>query len=224
MNNIRIVCLSDTHDKQRPPDGAKRVGATFTGIEVPDGDLVVHAGDFTGTGTPWQIMQAGLWFSSLPHKSKIFIAGNHDFGFEKRKKESIENFPNCTYLEDSGIEIEGLKIYGSPHQPWFFDWAFNLQRGPEIRKKWDLIPDDTDILITHGPPMGILDKNREGDSVGCEELYDTIFTRLKKLKLHIFGHIHEGYGQVEINGIQFINASICTRNYHATNKPIVIDL
>jgi len=91
------------------------------------------------------------------------------------------------------VIIEGVKFYGSPWQPRFFDWAFNLDRGEEIKKKWDLIPMDTDVLITHGPPYGILDLTHEGEKVGCEELMKAVL-RVQP-KIHIFGHIHEAYGE-----------------------------
>jgi Icc-related predicted phosphoesterase len=98
------------------------------------------------------------WLGTLPHKHKIVICGNHDLCFEDNPKEARKLMKNAHYLEDETIEIEGLKFYGSPWQPEFHNWAFNLNRGEEIKKKWDLIPNDTDVLITHGPPYGILDK------------------------------------------------------------------
>ncbi|MBC7410804.1 MAG: metallophosphoesterase, partial [Arcicella sp.] len=103
------------------------------------------------------------WMGSLPHRHKVVIAGNHDFFFEKYPKEAKRLITNATYLNDSGILIEGLHIWGSPIQPWFYDWAFNRKRGKDIRKHWDLIPTNTDILITHGPPFGILDATERGE-------------------------------------------------------------
>lgn len=211
MIHIRIICISDTHSQHE-------------NLTIPDGDILIHSGDATYKGTPFEIMKFGLWFCSLPHKMKIFVSGNHDWMMQRQERDALEHLSGCIYLKDSSVEVDGFKIWGSPWQPFFYDWAFNLQRGEEIQKKWDLIPVETNILITHGPPFEILDKNLEGEHCGCQNLRDTIFSRLKNLKLHVFGHIHEGYGQTEVNGIKFVNASICTRAYKPTNPPIVIDL
>jgi Icc-related predicted phosphoesterase len=102
------------------------------------------------------------------------------------------------------------------------DWAFNLQRGPALREKWALIPEGTDVLITHGPPFGILDWTARGERVGCEDLLEAV--RRVKPRLHVFGHIHEGYGEHEQDGTRFVNASICTEAYQPTNAPIVVDV
>jgi hypothetical protein len=126
------------------------------------------------------------------------------------------------YLEDSGIEIAGVKFWGSPWQPEFYDWAFNLPRGQALADKWALIPDDIDVLITHGPPLGILDQVITGDHVGCADLLEAV--QLIKPKVHIFGHIHEGYGRIEQNGTVFINASVCTARYRPINPPIVVEV
>lgn len=211
----RIVCLSDTHNLHDQ-------------INVPNGDILIHAGDSTNRGTAEEIYNFAKWFSNLPHKNKVFIAGNHDFFFEDDglEKETIDFFfPNCIYLQDSFALIENLKIYGSPWQPRFFDWAFNLNRGAELAEKWKLIPEDTDILITHGPPNGILDEVPRLYSIentGCEELRKRV--EIVRPKLHVFGHIHCGYGQVEDFGVKFINAANCDEQYNATNAPIIIEL
>jgi len=130
-----------------------------------------------------------------------------------------------TYLQDSGCEIEGVKFWGSPWQPWFFDWAFNLERGEQLRRKWALIPDDTDVLITHGPPAGILDLCPDGRRVGCGDLR----LRVEQIEpmAHIFGHIHHSAGQVEPlvgRRTRFINAAICDESYLPTNPVQVIGL
>lgn len=117
------------------------------------------------------------------------------------------------------MTLEGIKFYGSPWQPWFFDWAFNLQRGAEIRAKWDLIPLDTDVLITHGPAFGILDKTTRGARVGCEELLKVI--EQVKPQLHVFGHIHEAYGIYSNDNLSFVNASNCDVQFNLVNPPIV---
>ncbi len=209
----RIVCLSDTHNANEQ-------------IAVPDGDILIHAGDATITGTFDEILKFDKWFANLPHKIKIFVAGNHDWLFETNNSYARALLSrNVIYLQDSFIEIEGLKIYGSPWQPRFFDWAFNLNRGAELAEKWKLIPNDTDILITHGPPFGILDEVPRQfwvENTGCEELIKKV--EEIRPKLHLFGHIHCGYGTTEKFGVKFINASNCNESYEPSNPPIVFDL
>lgn len=161
------------------------------------------------------------FLGTLPHKHKIIIAGNHDFCFEKDSAEARACLTNCTYLEDEEVTVEGIKIYGSPWQPWFFNWAFNLKRGLELRKKWDLIPSDTDILVTHGPPFGYLDKTLRGEEVGCVDLREVV--EEIRPKYHIFGHIHEAVGQDSNKHTQFINASICNLRNEPVNSPVIID-
>lgn len=213
----RIVCISDTHNCNER-------------IEVPDGEILIHAGDATTVGTQEQIRRFSDWFASLPHPHKVFVAGNHDWLFEKdndRARSLLD--PAIVYLQDSAIEIDGLKIYGSPWQPRFFDWAFNLNRGQEMAEKWAMIPDDIDILITHGPPYGILDlvpRSGWDENTGCEELRKWVekITKVGRLKLHVFGHIHCGYGVHDDFGVKFVNASTCDEQYDPTQPPIVIDL
>lgn len=214
---MKIVCLSDTHNIHNE-------------IVVPDGDLLIHAGDATARGTIDEVRAFNMWFTSLPHKYKVFVAGNHDWLFEKNNEIAREILSsNIIYLQDSAVEIEGLKIYGSPWQPRFYDWAFNLNRGAELAEKWELIPDDTNILVTHGPPNGVLDEvpRQWGiENTGCEELRKRIDTLAEKdhLKLHVFGHIHCGYGRTEQNGVTFVNASNCDEQYLPTQPAIVVEL
>lgn len=131
----------------------------------------------------------------------------------------IEEFG--VYLEDEPYVWEGLTIYGSPWQPRFFNWAFNLPRGQPLREKWDRIPDACDILVTHTPPRFTLDRTRFGQSVGCEELVKAV-ERVKP-KVHLFGHIHEAYGVRTNADIMSINASICTVRYAPTQAPVALD-
>ncbi|MFC1679413.1 metallophosphatase domain-containing protein [Elusimicrobiota bacterium] len=206
---MRIVCIADTHSR-------------YEGLEIPDGDILIHAGDLTSLGRPAEVVEAADFLQRLPHRHKIVIAGNHDFLFEREpeKAEAVIARSGCTYLLDTEVEVEGLRIYGSPWQPWFGDWAFNLGRGYDIRQKWDLIPKGIDILVTHGPPRGILDEMTSGERVGCEELLEKV--RELKPKWHVFGHIHEGYGQVKDGDTEFVNASICDIRYDPINKPRVL--
>ena len=213
----RIVCISDTHNCNEE-------------IVVPDGDLLIHSGDAVTSGTLLEIERFFRWFEQLPHKQKVLIAGNHDWAYQLQPEMVRTLIPDSIiYLQDSSIEIGGLKIYGSPWQPRFFDWAFNLNRGPEMAEKWAMIPEDIDVLITHGPPNGILDLvPRKGwdENTGCEELRNRVeqIAAFGRLKLHVFGHIHCGYGVHEEFGMKFVNASTCDEQYNPTNPPIVIDL
>jgi predicted phosphohydrolase len=218
---MRIVCLSDTHNRH-------------AAIRVPEGDLLLHAGDATMHGTPEEIRAFDAWLGTLPHPHKVVIAGNHDWLFQREPEAARALITNAVYLEDSGATIGGLRLWGSPWQPWFLDWAFNLRRGRPLREKWDRVPPETDVLVTHGPPFGIRDRVRKlfpgaiglalgrGESVGCEELLEAV-GRLRP-RLHLFGHIHEGYGTEQRDGTAFVNASSCDARYRAVNAPIVIDL
>jgi Icc-related predicted phosphoesterase len=214
---VRAVCVSDTHEKHG-----------IMTSPIPEGDLLIHAGDIMSSGyDPDAIENFCTWFSSQPHPNKVVTPGNHDRFCQTYPDEVLEIFNQYSdihYLVDDCCTISGLKIYGSPWQPWFYDWAFNLQRGKEIAEKWKLIPDDVDILITHGPPYGIRDKvRRDGLNVGCEDLLDRL-QQLSNLKLHVFGHIHEAYGALTKNGITYVNASICTLQYYPLNKPVVVEV
>lgn len=222
---MRIVFISDTHtrhDEMRVP--------------VPDGDILIHAGDATMMGRMGEIAAFGAWFRHQPHKHKVFVAGNHDWMFEKNVTlaKSLLNqgligenktSSDVVYLQDNEVTIDGVRIYGSPWQPRFYDWAFNLDRGETIKRKWDMIPEGLDVLITHGPPMGIGDQISPvlgGDHLGCEELMSAV--NRAKPKIHVFGHIHGGYGKTQYEDTLFINASICDEKYEAVHEATVIDL
>ena len=205
----RIVCISDTHNLQGK-------------ITVPDGDILVHAGDIGAESHVSAVANLDYWFGQLPHKHKIIIPGNHDFWIRDHQQYVVDSMQHATMLIDKEITVEGLKFWGSPWQPWFHDWAWNLPRGKALEQVWSLIPDDTDVLITHGPPRNILDKVRYGGNEGCDDLRKRVFE--VKPKLHVFGHIHEGYGQEEIDGIQFVNASAWMHFNGTMKPPIVVDV
>jgi len=207
---LNLVLISDTH-------------GLHDQLSLPSGDIILHAGDVSSRGTEKEIIEFLDWFKDLNYQHKIFIPGNHDFFFEKKSPKTIAAIipPSVTYLNDSGVEIEGVKIWGSPITPWFFDWAFNRQRGTEIKKHWDLIPSDTDILMTHGPVHGILDKTIAGVAAGCKELLKKIEN--SNIKLHLSGHIHEGYGERVVNGVRYINASVLNVRYRQVNAPVTLD-
>ncbi len=208
---MKIITISDTHGQHDQ-------------LSLPKGDMIIHAGDVSSRGHKSEVDRFLRWYSQLDYKYKIFIAGNHDFYFENTPKQVIEDLipDNLIYLNDSGIEIEGLKIWGSPIQPWFHNWAFNRQRGVDIKKHWDLIPTDTDFLITHGPPLDILDRTMSGEAVGCKDLLDKVLAI--KPQFHLFGHIHEAYGRIGKNGTQFINASVLNLQYQMVNEAVVVEM
>lgn len=191
---------------------------------MPAGDVIIHAGDVSGLGRVNEIKEFLNWFSSLDYKYKVFIAGNHDFFFEKSSpKEIFSIIPqDIIYLNDSGIEIEGLQIWGSPVTPWFNNWAFNRNRGVDIRTHWEQIPGDTQVLITHGPPFRILDETVHKLHVGCKDLFNIVETI--KPQYHLFGHVHEGYGLVRRNETTFINASVLDAYYSLKNNPVVFEI
>jgi predicted phosphohydrolase len=205
---MRIVCLSDTH-------------GTHERLRVPGGDVLIHAGDFSMNGRPEEIERFDRWLARLPHAHKIVVAGNHDFLFEHEPEQAHALLGSALYLRDSLVEVAGLRIWGSPWQPWFHDWAFNLQRGPEIAAKWALIPAGIDVLVTHGPPEKILDRTIGREDVGCGDLLREL-ERVRP-RLHVFGHIHEGYGRVERGGTIYVNASNCDVRYRPVQPPIVVE-
>ena len=206
---MQIVCLSDTH-------------GLHDRVEVPDGDLLIVAGDICAHGRLADVSRFNQWLKSLPHRHKVVIAGNHDRCFEHQPEEARRLLTAGIYLEDEETTVEGFLVYGSPWQPWFYDWAFNLPRGEALRAKWAQIPLQVDILITHGPPAGILDRTSQGRAAGCGDLLQ----RIEEIQpgLHIFGHIHEGYGQHRVGNTDFVNASICDLRYRPVNPPLCVEL
>lgn len=217
---MKFLTISDTHNKHR----------MIPSSWLQPADAIIHAGDISGRGYLMEIDAFLAWFSSLDqYKYKIFIAGNHDFSLEKTNRnfeqvmELLKQYPNIIYLKDDFVIIEGIKIYGSPWQPEFYDWAFNLPRGQALADKWKLIPEDTDILITHGPAYGHSDLViHDNERVGCKDLLKRIDEI--KPKYHICGHIHCGYGQSENEHTKFINASTLDEGYMVMNEPIIFEL
>jgi predicted phosphodiesterase len=218
---MRILAISDTHNKHL------QIPSRF--IENSDNsvDTIVHAGDVSSRGYKGEIIDFLKWYNELNFKNKILIAGNHDFYFEEGKPEDIAamlaEYPNITYLNDSGVEIDGVKFWGSPVQPWFYNWAFN-RKGTDICKHWDLIPNDTCVLLTHGPVKGYLDMTQQGESVGCPYLLEKI-SQMSNLKLLVSGHIHEAYGMIDFpDGGIFLNASVLNLRYEMVNLPIQVEI
>lgn len=205
---MKLVLISDTHDLQHK-------------VSIPDGDVFVHAGDLTMIGDVESTQKAIDWLDGQPHEHVVFIAGNHDYAFERGSRLDLKRL---AYLENSSVTIHGVKFYGSPVQPWFMSWAFNVHRGKPIKQFWDKIPEDTDVLITHGPPWGVLDQSIPGktDHLGCEELakrMDAI-----KPKVHVWGHIHGSHGKVSLGDCSSYNASVVNEAYKVVNEPFVVEI
>jgi Icc-related predicted phosphoesterase len=190
----RFVAMADTHGYHRD-------------LAIPDGDVLIHAGDLTGRGSRGQVEEALAWLKSLPHRHKVLIAGNHDFLYENEPQlaQALTNEAGIVYLLDSEVTLEGLRIWGSPWQPRFFDWAFNLDRGEPLDAKWRLIPQGIDVLVTHGPPRGFGDRVYSGERVGDERL----LAHLQRVqpKVHLFGHIHEDRGEWRVGNTRVINCT-----------------
>lgn len=207
---MRVVCLSDTHERHAE-------------IDVPDGDLLLHAGDFTGKGDIKAILNFAAWMGSLPHPHKVVIPGNHDLLFEKDWNHAriLMGSSGARLLNQEQIKVDDLTIWGEPRQPEFYNWAFNVPR-EGMRRVWEQAPRNVDIVLTHGPPHGIGDRSGRDERVGCRYLFDYIVE--VQPKLVVCGHIHGGYGRYKVGQTLIVNASNCTEQYHPTNPPIVVDL
>ncbi|MGV3622101.1 MAG: metallophosphoesterase [Archangium sp.] len=188
----RIVAIADTHGEH-------------AALTLPDGDILVHAGDLTPRGTLQQLASVADWLRAQPHEHKVVIAGNHDFSLQRDRERARALFHGLTYLEDEGATVAGLRVWGSPWQPWFHNWAFNARRGPDIDEKWQRIPEGIDVLVTHGPPHGYGDLVWNGERVGCEDLVRHL-DRVKP-KLHFFGHIHEDRGEWTRGPTRIVNCT-----------------
>jgi Icc-related predicted phosphoesterase len=209
---FKCVAMADTHGLHHR-------------VQVPDGDLFIHAGDFSNFGIDSnELIDFVNWVALLPHKHKIVVAGNHDRvcyvepGFSER----TFNKAGIHYLESKPIEIEGFRIWGSPITPTFGNWSF-MKSDSEIAETWKLIPDNIDILITHGPPFNILDLTIEGVHTGCPHLANTILHRVRP-KFHVFGHVHEGFGKMSYDQTTFLNVSVLNRKYVLSNPCTIFEL
>jgi Icc-related predicted phosphoesterase len=213
---MKLLFLSDTHNK-----------LVHFSHRLPEVDFIFHSGDYSNHGSQEELENFLDEFSKLKSKYKIFIAGNHDYIFQHypalAERVVLNYKESITYLQDSYVTIEGLTIYGSPWQPTYFNHAFNLERhSDELKSKWDKIPPKTDILLTHGPPHGILDLTNSGLYVGCELLR----FRLKSVKplIHSFGHIHERNGFYQTTESLFINATVVNKQINIEGPAYLVTL
>lgn len=196
-------------------------------LAVPDGDVLIHCGDFSGMGTERDLIALNQWLGTLPHKTKLVSPGNHDIVCEDNPSYSELLLSNATLCIDRSVEIQGIKFFLSPWTPEFGRWSFMLPRGEGLRSVWSFIPDDTDVLITHGPPYGILDlapglNGQPALNAGCRDLLARVLE--VRPRLHVFGHIHEGSGVALMGDTTFINAAICDESYSPTNPVRIYDL
>lgn len=226
---MKIVAISDTHCHEP---------------ELPSGDVLVHAGDLTIAGSRAETEAAMLWLGREAKKYAhvLFTPGNHDFFLYHMWKqmwsqggvspqEYIEHATeadNVRCVIDAGVTIDSVNFYLSPWQPWFYDFAFNAQRGPDIKQYWDKIPTGVDVLVTHGPPKNILDWVGR-DRVGCQDLADAV--KRTQPRAHIFGHIHspggmsvKGVSVNECKGTTFYNAALVDDTYQLAHEPHIINL
>ncbi len=203
---MRIVAVADTH--------------LYHGdLRVPDGDVFVHAGDMCRGGRLTELEEAAAWIRGLPHALKIVVAGNHDWCFVREPEAARAALgPDVVYLEDSGHDAAGLRLWGSPWQPAYGGWAFNLPRGAPLAEKWARIPAGLDVLITHGPPQGFGDRSWTSVRGGCVDLRARV--EAVRPRVHLFGHIHEDGGAWTHAGTTYVN---CT-TWECERRPTVIDL
>ena len=214
----KITFISDTHRREDE-------------VKIEPCDILVHTGDIDARNL-LNVHHFHRWFSAQKAKHFVFVPGNHDFFFESHLMLCRETMKNVHVLVNNSVVIKGLKFWGSPITPTFFNWAFMADRGAEIKQFWDMIPNDTDILLTHGPCNYVLDYvEYSREFVGCKDLLEAV-KRVKPI-VHAFGHIHCAYGRDSMiceteNGkhykIEFINAALCGEDYKLTNKPITIEV
>ncbi|MBD3612812.1 MAG: metallophosphoesterase [Hydrogenovibrio crunogenus] len=238
---MKIAHISDTHGCQPnllwSPTCSNQAQATGLDLLINkfgDIDVLVHSGDFMAHSLCENELKNFIeWFDSLPFKHKILVPGNHDIlceEFQNKPEQRDKFFPKGMHLLiNESVEIDGIKFWGSPYTPWFHDWGFQLHQH-EAETLWPKIPDDVDVLITHGPAKGILDdlyaENKEDpriSSVGCPFLLKRI-NELDTLKAHLFGHIHGGYGRSEQNGYVALNSAIMNERYAPDNLPQYLEI
>lgn len=213
-----IDCIADIHGMHQECflNGIKRPE-----LKLEGGYMLIVAGDLTGNNKPHNYETFNEWIGKQKYDHKIVIAGNHDGLLDRPWVDKSILLSNCIYLCNSGLEIDGLRIWGSPYTPKFRDWFFGATQDT-LRDMWAQIPPNTDILVTHGPPSGILSKNVVGECCGCPELLG----RIKQIRprYHVYGHIHEGYGVEKHGETTHINCSHCDEYYSPINQPIRIML
>jgi Icc-related predicted phosphoesterase len=206
---VKIVIVSDTHDRHEE-------------LGVLRGDDLIHCGDsglgFTGGAD--SVKRVDGWFARQRFELIIYVGGNHDFEVQARASRGERVFRHAFYLEDQVLTFGHLTFYGSPWIPELEHWAFFLP-ARELQKKWDLIPERTDVLIAHTPPRDVLDRNSRDKSCGCPDLARKV--DLVKPRLHCFGHVHASAGVLLSRTTTFINASLVDGQYRTARRPFTFD-
>ena len=203
---LRLVLLSDSHAMHRC-------------LRVPDGDVLIHAGDFTMFNRRSSVLDFNSWLQDLPHRHKIVVPGNHEFNFNRSKWRDL--ITGAALLVNEGIEVGGIRIWGSPVTP-ADSGAFGGMTERDRRRIFSAIPEDTDVVITHSPPFGILDRESlEGEYQGCKEIAEAI--QRVQPRLHVFGHIHGAYGVEWVGSTVFVNAALASVGYELTKEAITVD-
>ena len=240
---VRVVCISDTHSCQLHPE--KWPSGQREAMLVPDGDVLIHAGDFTHYGAPAEVASFCEWFGAFPHAHKILICGNHELSLDEAAypqpvcaergfppvsaedraalKAMLRSIPRCTYLEGAATEVCGVRFWGGPWQVEYGGWAFQLRRGSDLRTKWKQIPTGTEVVVTHGPPLGHGDAGHGAGRTGCIDLLDELQQRVRP-QFCVFGHLHEGYGMTTDGHTTYVNASSVNMHEKPVNSPLVFDV
>lgn len=215
---MKIVAISDTHGK-------------WNRLQIPECDILISAGDYSFRGEKHMVEDFHKWLNKQQAGYVVSVQGNHELNveknFEQMKEVAEKACPGVHFIAEGGVNIEGINIWGSAVTPWFRNWAWNVERGPKIKAHWDKIPTNTNILVTHGPPYGILDivpfaNGTPKERVGCHDLLNRLID-LPDLKMHIFGHIHHSHGAEMVANVRFYNASICDEAYMPTNPVTIIE-
>lgn len=211
---MKIVAFSDIHGQY-----SKKLTSWF---KNNPGDLLIFAGDLQANQTTDTGIKFIEWLHRLPYTSKIMIFGNHDGKYMDVINHVLRyNYDDIIILIDGSITINNINIFGSPHSVEFGSWWF-MKKDEELEEIWKKIPKNTNILITHAPPFGILDKTFDNFTTGSKTLLEKV-SQLSDLKYHIFGHIHEGYGIEIIDGKTFLNVSLLNEKYQLVNEPRIIE-
>ena len=208
---MRLVVIGDTHGKHEE-------------LGVLEGDVLIHCGDFCDgfRKDPRDVENIDAWFAKQQVELILCVGGNHDFGAEERIENGEPIFEHAVWLMDEAHEHRGVKFFGSPWVPHLQGWAFYLSE-VELREKWSLIPDDTDVLITHTPPGGILDQPRSRQiNCGCEHLLRRV--RKVRPRFHLFGHNHASAGLEKDGPTTFVNASVVDSKLEVVRGALTFDI
>jgi Icc-related predicted phosphoesterase len=207
---LKLVIVSDTH-------------GLHDGLGELSGDVLIHCGDFGigESGGEKSIKALDHWFSRQKFRLILCTGGNHDFAVQDLRFRNHQVFRHARLLQDDAVNLDGVVFYGAPWVPELSSWAHYLPR-ENIRDAWNNIPGNVDVLITHTPPRGVLDRNSRGKECGCEDLR----VRVAELnpRIHCFGHIHASAGVLELGGTSYINASVVNSRYEIARDATTIEI